>query len=67
MSFDVAYNRLTDTLPTTFDSYGSLQALNISHNNLTGDFLSPVQCGSFPQLQYLRLSHNNFTVLSSGE
>jgi hypothetical protein len=67
MTFDVAYNSLTYTLPTTFDGFGALQALNISHNNLTGDFLSPVQCGGFPQLQYLRVSHNNFTVLSSGE
>lgn len=67
MTFDVAYNSLIGTLATTFDSFGAVQALNISHNNLTGDSLSPLQCGGFPQLQYLRVSHNNFTVLSAGE
>lgn len=66
--FDVSHNGLTGAVPTGFNSFGTLQAFNISYNQLSGELLASSSCPSFfPQLQQVRMSHNSFTAIPSGK
>lgn len=68
--FDVSRNFFTGTVPDGIDSFGALQAFNISGNQFSGYFLKTVsnRCtGGFPQLQELRMDHNSFSDTESGK
>jgi Leucine-rich repeat (LRR) protein len=52
-------NMIHGIVPTALDNLVSLKALNLSHNNLTGQ-LSNLAFANFGQLLSLDLSHNHF-------
>ncbi|WOG97907.1 hypothetical protein DCAR_0417248 [Daucus carota subsp. sativus] len=57
---DLSGNQLIEQFPTEFSLCSSLVTLNVSKNQLSGDFLTSV-LSSLPSLKYLYLSFNNIT------
>ncbi|KAJ8637759.1 hypothetical protein MRB53_012026 [Persea americana] len=63
---DISFNHFSGILPPDFASCSSLQSLNVSNNNLSGEFPAETLASMSSNLKKLAMSYNNLTGMLPG-
>ncbi|RWR77530.1 Protein kinase domain-containing protein [Cinnamomum micranthum f. kanehirae] len=63
---DLSFNHFSGILPPDFASCSSLQSLNVSNNNLSGEFPAETLASMSSNLKKLVMSYNNLTGMLPG-